>query len=563
MQATSEPDQVRQAVTAVPKAVIRQLVLLVPLLGNLVLLGAWGAAGTDSPFVVAGLAVVALATVLAVVGGRAAPLWLLTAALLLDMAGIGLLRLTPDGSGFGPLAVLPAMWLAADHRIRGVGLALAGSSLLVVAPSLLYHGAEPVWWSRGLVIAALSVMCALIVAGTGQVWVRQNAELEEQGSRLARALDDVLANRALNDAIVGTVDVGLVALDREGGYQSINPRQAAFMALAFPDGHAGRAGQLGDVFAADRTTRLTTEEMPTTRALLGEEFDDHRIWIGGDPAKQLALSVSARSVRDAAGAPDGAVLVYKDITPLMAAMKVKDEFVASVSHELRTPLTSIMGFLDLVLDDEEAVDTGVRRKLEVAKRNSERLLNLVSDLLLTAQVDDGYVALDVEPTDLSAIVQESLADNAPRAQTQGLALRHTVQPGLVVHGDPVRLRQIVDNLLTNAVKYTPSGTVSVELEGGSCDLWLKVSDTGIGIAPEDLSRLFMRFFRSKEADDRAIQGIGLGLSITRSIVEAHGGTILVESEPGRGSTFIVRLPLDGPGSANQGSHGSHWAVDAG
>ncbi|WP_148575687.1 sensor histidine kinase [Nocardioides caldifontis] len=563
MQATNEPEGVRQAVMAVPKVVIRQLVLLVPLLANLALLAGWAGVGLTDTFVMAGLGVVAVATLLALVGGRAAPLWLLTATLMLDLVGIGLMRLTPDGNGFGPLAVLPAMWLAADHRLRGVGLAFLGTATFVVAPTLVYYGPEPAWWSRGLVLSILAVLCAFIVAGTGQVWVRQNSELEEQGTRLARALDDVLANRALNDAIVGTVDVGLVALDRDGTYQSINPRQAAFMALAFPAGHAGRAGQLGDVFAADRVTRLTTEEMPTSRALLGEEFDDHRIWIGAEPSKQLALSVSARSVRDGSGERDGAVLVYKDITPLMAALKVKDDFVASVSHELRTPLTSIMGFLDLVLDDEEGVDPGVRRKLEVAKRNSERLLDLVSDLLLTAQVDDGYVALDVEPTDLSTIVRESLAHNAPRAEAQGLGLRHSVQPGLVVHGDPVRLRQIVDNLLTNAVKYTPSGgSVAVELEGGDEDLWLKVSDTGIGIAPEDLGRLFMRFFRSQEAEDRAIQGIGLGLAITRSIVEAHGGTILVESEPDRGSTFIVRLPLDGPRSPGT-SGGHHWAADAG
>ena len=558
-----EAEVLGRSVRALPKSLIRQLVLLFPVSLDVVVRAAAGELGSTGPWYAAGALqlIVLLGLAVALRRGRAAAA-LATALPVLDLMAIGLMSLNPTSIGIGIVAVLPAMWLGSDHFLRGALLAVVSTTALVAVPVLATVGFAPEWWARASVLPLLAGMCSLTVAGLGQVWVRQNHELEDQGNRLERALADVLANRALNDAIVSTVDVGLVALDRDGTYQSVNQSQAAFLALAFPKGHGGRSGQLGDVFAADRSTRLSTEEMPTTRAMRGEEFDDHRIWIGADPAKQLALSVSARCVRDASGEFDGAVLVYKDITPLMAALKVKDDFVASVSHELRTPLTSIMGFLDLVLD-EETVDPQVRRNLEVAKRNSERLLCLVSDLLLTAQADEGYIALDVEQVDASSLVRESVAEIEQRAVAQGLTLRHTIQPALLVHGDAVRLRQIVDNLLTNAVKYTPAGgTVSVAVEGGVSDLWLKVSDTGIGIAPEDLGRLFMKFFRTKEAEDRAIQGIGLGLAITRSIVEAHGGTILVESEPGRGSTFVVRLPLGGPPTSGDASH-QGWAAEVG
>jgi signal transduction histidine kinase len=206
-----------------------------------------------------------------------------------------------------------------------------------------------------------------------------------------------------------------------------------------------------------------------------------------------------------------------------------------------------MGFLDLVLDEDDTVSDEVRQNLDIVKRNSERLLRLVSDLLVTAQAVEGHLTVDVEETDLSGVVGQALDDLAPRAADVGVDLRRRLPSGLVVQGDPIRIRQMVDNLVSNAIKYTPAqGSVTVRLVEEGADLLLQVSDTGIGISPADQSRLFSRFFRARDAEARAIQGIGLGLAITRSIVEAHGGTIRVESQVGAGTTFVVRLPRSGP-----------------
>ena len=350
--------------------------------------------------------------------------------------------------------------------------------------------------------------------------------------------------RRVSDAILDTVDVGLVLLDRAGRYQSINRRHEDFMRLAYPDGHAGLAGQPGRVYAADGSTPLTREEMPTHRASHGEEFDDCRIWVGGDPLMRRALSVSARSVRDEQGRFAGAALAYKDVTDFMSALRVKDEFVASVSHELRTPLTSISGYVS-ILRERDDLPPEVQAQLEVVDRNSDRLRRLVADLLHTAEVDEGPMHVVRTRADLAVIVRDAVSAAAPAARAARIDLGLEAPETLPVVLDQQRMAQVVDNLLSNAVKYTPAGgSVLVSLGVDGARVELAVADTGIGIAAADRARLFTRFFRARQAEERSIQGVGLGLSITRTIVESHGGRIEVESEVGRGSVFRVRIPLE-------------------
>jgi len=223
--------------------------------------------------------------------------------------------------------------------------------------------------------------------------------------------------------------------------------------------------------------------------------------------------------------------------------KLKDEFVSLVSHELRTPLTSIRGYIELLLDDGK-VDADQRRYLEVVDRNSERLLELVSDLLFLAQIEAGKLGIDRSQVDLSKIVDECIETSSPVADARGIELVAKVDRVARLQGDRARLAQVLDNLVSNGLKFTESGgKVEVRLRAENGKAVLEVEDTGVGIPAAEQEHLFERFFRSSIATDSAIPGTGLGLTITKAIVERHGGRIQVESTENVGTTVRAELPL--------------------
>jgi len=223
--------------------------------------------------------------------------------------------------------------------------------------------------------------------------------------------------------------------------------------------------------------------------------------------------------------------------------QMKDELIALVSHELRTPLTSIVGYLELLTGPEAEPLTEQQAKfLSIISRSAERLLSLVSDLLLMAQVESGGVQLNLGVLDLAVLAEECIAASQPTADSRGIRLTAHVQPAYV-QGDRRWLAEMVDNLLSNALKFTSEGgRVDVRVSSMRNAVQLEVSDTGIGIAPEEQDKLFSRFFRTREAVQRAVQGTGLGLSIVQAIVDAHSGSIEVESVVSSGSTFRVTFP---------------------
>ena len=231
--------------------------------------------------------------------------------------------------------------------------------------------------------------------------------------------------------------------------------------------------------------------------------------------------------------------------------RMKDEFVSLVSHELRTPLTSIRGYVEMLLEqDADPLSPGQRRFITVIERNAERLLRLVSDLLFLSRLQGGGLAMEFADIDLPELVRHGVEAARPLAAGKDVSLTLSVSPVPRLAADGMRLGQLVDNLLSNAVKFTPGGgavTVTVGTEGQ--DAALNVADTGLGISAADREQGFERFFRVRNAASQDVPGTGLGLTITKAIVDAHGGTISVSSEPGHGTTFRVRLPLGGADNA--------------
>jgi signal transduction histidine kinase len=235
---------------------------------------------------------------------------------------------------------------------------------------------------------------------------------------------------------------------------------------------------------------------------------------------------------------------------LLELDRLKDEFVATASHELRTPLTSLSGYLEMSLDPAEGpLSTTRENHLRIVQRNADRLAVLVDQLLFLARADSHPLELDRQPVDLAEILHEAAETARPAAAAKGISLLVAGDRPHGVLADRGQLLRVVDNLLTNAVKFTPDdGSVRLAARGEGHTAILEVTDTGLGIPRAEQPDVFNRFFRSTNAIEQAIPGSGLGLAISQVIAEAHGGTIRLESIVGAGSTFRLVLPLAPPAS---------------
>ncbi|MBP3037151.1 PAS domain-containing sensor histidine kinase [Arthrobacter sp. zg-ZUI100] len=464
---------------------------------------------------------------------------------LLDFVAIALLDYGSRGLAVGVslLSAFPVFWLAWS---RVSALAARWASFfgpLVIVWFPVFASEEPVTAERlaaPILVPLVNLALAITVSVMRQDMAAQQAALQEKDRLLENSLAESNERSQLLDIVLNAIDIGVLVVDAKGMAIHKNERMRALDHRLRPAGVEHTQEQDLLFFDTDRTTPLAPDKRPVGRAMTGEAFQDVLIW-AGPPEDQVALSSSARILRNEHGF-NGAVIAFSDITALTDALRAKDDFVSNVSHELRTPLTSIIGYLDLA--QEEAEDTGltgtIPHAVTVAQRNSERLLSLVSDLLTAAT---GSVALESRGLSMADLVTAGLRSAAPRAAAAGVDLVADCTAGLTVQADPVRLAQVLDNLLSNAIKYSPDGgTVTVRGWAEPGSIFLQVQDTGMGMTEEDQRELFTKFFRTGAVRRAGIPGAGLGLAITKNIVEAHGGAIALVSAPGKGSTFTVSLP---------------------
>jgi PAS domain S-box-containing protein len=373
--------------------------------------------------------------------------------------------------------------------------------------------------------------------------------VDRDGSALGAvvALHDVTerkaAQRGLEEAtrrlesILSAAGEGICGLDPEGRISYANPAAARLTGYPVED-LIGRG--LDELLAPLRAGWADGGEVVPGQG----PREDTAVVLRRDGSSVPAEYVLT-GVDDDAGA---GVVVMRDVSERRAVEQMKDEFVALASHELRTPLTSILGYLEVVLDEyEDDLPPEPRRLLQVAERNARRLADLVSDVLVAAQADAGRLRLDMGAVDLRALVLECVEGARPAAEERKLTLSVDAEALPAVTGDRGRLTQVLDNLISNALKFTPPGG-RVQVAGGREDgrAVVRVADTGMGIPEREVERLFTRFYRSSSAVRAAVPGTGLGLAITKMIVEGHGGSVEVESEEGVGSTFWVALPIGGP-----------------
>ncbi len=258
-----------------------------------------------------------------------------------------------------------------------------------------------------------------------------------------------------------------------------------------------------------------------------------------------ALERSREGERSArADAEQAQMLLAVQNDQLVEADQLKDEFVALISHDLRTPLTSIIGYVELSLEDAgPPLDAERRDYLKIVSRSSERLLRLVDDLLFVARLQTGRLVLERAELDLRTIASQAVEEARPRAENKELVLELVGDAPVPIDGDKGRLFQLLDNLITNAIKFTPEGgRIEVHVGSSTDRATLEVVDTGIGLGAHETELVFDRFFRSARVVAQQVPGTGLGLFIARAIVEAHDGTIVASAREGGGASFRIELP---------------------
>ncbi|TDL41369.1 sensor histidine kinase [Arthrobacter nitrophenolicus] len=466
---------------------------------------------------------------------------------VLDFLAIGLLRngAAPLLPGLAVLVVFPVIWLSASGMlVRSSWLLSFAGTLLIMLPGAV--GRFPNLTASDVTTVFLFPLMMLAVSLAirfASMNLRlQQRELAEKDRELRQLLHESREREKLLETVLEATDVGIAAVDRSGRFLVSNDRQRNFRrATGADDATPGQGHQL--IFGPDRRTLLPPERRPVSRAMAGESFADYLVWAGDGP-EQRAMSTAARPLVAEDGTLTGAVVVYSDVTGWVEALAAHQELISNVSHEFKTPLNSIIGNVDLVLDDVTGLPPQVERRLTVVQRNAERMLALVSDLTASAST-----ALNVHPkrTDLASLVETSVGSAQAQAEQAHIKLTADVPSPLWAYADPIRIGQALDNLVSNAIKYSPDGgRVLISASAGSDWVQLSVSDTGMGMSNDDAGQVFRRFFRTDAAREAAIPGAGLGLSITKMIVERHGGSITCVSGQGQGSTFTLTLPADGP-----------------
>jgi signal transduction histidine kinase len=291
---------------------------------------------------------------------------------------------------------------------------------------------------------------------------------------------------------------------------------------------------------ADRTTEPArfSERMHVLGHDLATSEDEFELAESGRVFRGYTAPVARKD-----GTVVGRIWTLREVTADRRLERLRDALLNAASHELRTPLTSMSGFLELLGDSEHELGPAGRKYVEAIRRSNGRLRRAVEDMLLVAEIEAERLELRPTATDLAELAAATVEQALPAAAERGVELLLEADARLPLEADAGRLRQVLDNLVSNAVKFTPSGgSVILSARNGNGPITVEVTDTGIGIPQDEVGQVFSRFYRASSATNRAVPGTGLGLVIARAIVEGHGGTISLVSTEGEGTRVTVTLP---------------------
>ncbi|MEV4421990.1 ATP-binding protein, partial [Patulibacter sp. NPDC049589] len=382
--------------------------------------------------------------------------------------------------------------------------------------------------------------------------VRARGITEQATVALVRAREVLRTARlgAVNAAMLEATTFGVAMLDDAGEVAFANAAIREMWADMRMPMDGAREEQLARFveLTVDRKLAVARVEQVESDRMRPYEFELH------DPETGHWFVAVNTPVRGADGEEIGRIVTIRETTGEREVQRLREEFSATVTHELRTPLSSVVAAVDLLEGEIEEPTAGQRHWSGVIRRNADRLLHLVDDLLTVARAESGEFTLHPSDCDVATIAGDAVA--SARAAAGGDVEVELVAGPAPIHADANRIAQACDNLLSNAVKFTPAGgriRVTVQAREDAGAVTLEVADSGVGIPPEDRERLFERFYRTAGATQGAVPGTGLGLTITQAIVAAHGGTIQVRDGLDGGTAFVVELPVGGPAADGAGT----------
>jgi two-component system phosphate regulon sensor histidine kinase PhoR len=358
--------------------------------------------------------------------------------------------------------------------------------------------------------------------------------------QLKSNMESVISEKNRIQAILSSIADGVIAVDSWGRIILINPVVEELFGI---DMASCRGKNIHRVIRNNELEKILSKALET-----GCPVEKQIEILTPEP---LVFRVHVTPLKDVGVEHGGAVAVLKDVTERKRVEEMRSDFVANVSHELRTPLTSIRGFAETLLDGAIDEPKLARQFLEIMNTETERLSRLIDELLNLSKIEDRKTVPNLQLLRIEDLIQRTVAILKSRAQEKNIEISINLPDNLPqVPGDPDMLNQVLINLIDNAVSYTqPGGKIEIRATAWEDELKVDVQDNGIGIPPESLSRVFERFYRVDKARSREQGGTGLGLSIVKHIIDAHNGSVQVESKVGVGSIFSFVLPLHRRGSS--------------
>ena len=375
----------------------------------------------------------------------------------------------------------------------------------------------------------------------------------------ANTVDDINNQQKRFELIVNNIEDGVCLIDAQGTIQFMSPSAQKITGWTTDDANGVNVKQVIQLVNA-KNEAYSEEENPLNKVFkLGKAMRDNSSFMVNKNKQQIAVSLSISPLNNEAGSSSGAVIVFRDVTQERAQEQQKNDFVSTASHEMRTPVAEIEGFLSLVLNEKVAtIDERARNFITKAYASSRHLGKLFQDLLASSRAEDGNMVSNPVVVEMGKLLEKTADDLKMIAEKKGLFMdfvigsstvinatregSQLIKPFYYVKADPDRLVEVVNNLYDNAVKYTEKGKIIIGLTGNDKVVQFYIKDTGVGIPKDDIAHLFQKFYRVDSTDTRIVGGSGLGLFISRKIIEMYNGRIWAESEVGKGTTFFINLP---------------------